>query len=45
MNVCHLPFGRTWKYDLKENHDAVRNTYSITKGSKFIEFPPLKKDI
>ncbi|XP_057858041.2 uncharacterized protein LOC131067127 [Cryptomeria japonica] len=44
MDACHLLFGRPWQYDLKAHHDGFRNTYSITKDGKVIEFLPLMEN-
>lgn len=43
MDACHLLFGRPWQYDLKAQHNGVKNTYTITKNGKVIELIPLAK--
>lgn len=41
MDACHLLFRRQWKYDLKSQHDGVKNTYTINKDGKVIELLPV----
>jgi len=43
MDACNLLFGRPWQYDLKAQHDGVKNTYKITKDGIDITLFPLKE--
>ncbi|GKC82901.1 putative mitochondrial protein [Tanacetum coccineum] len=41
MNVCHLLFGRLWKYDLETTYDGKDNIHRFVKDGKKITLLPL----
>jgi hypothetical protein len=46
MDVCHVLFGRPWKYDRNVIHDGRNNTYTLEKnGRKHMLFPIEDKGI
>ena len=34
VDVCHLLFGRPWKYDINVVHDGRNNTYTLEKNGR-----------
>ncbi|XP_057842117.2 uncharacterized protein LOC131051562 [Cryptomeria japonica] len=41
MNVCHLLLGCPWQYDLKAQHDGMKNTNTINKDGNVNTMKPL----
>jgi hypothetical protein len=42
MDVCHLFFGRPWKYDRNVVHDGRKNTYTPEKNGRMHMLFPIK---
>jgi hypothetical protein len=34
MDICHLLFGRPWKYEINVVHDGTKNTYTLEKNGR-----------
>jgi hypothetical protein len=42
MDVCHLLFGRPWKYDRNVIHDGRMNTYTLERNGRTHMLLPIK---
>jgi hypothetical protein len=43
MDVCHVLFGRPWKYDRNIIHDGRRNTYTLEKNGRTHMLLPIEE--
>jgi hypothetical protein len=42
MDVCHIFFGRPWKFDRNVIHDGRKNTYTLQNNGRTHMFLPIE---